>query len=195
MKSLIVIPSRYESTRFPGKSLALIAGKSMISRVWEVACAVCHASEVYVATDDQRIFDHVVSFGGQAVLTPKTCKNGTERVYATLQLLHDTPDVVINFQGDAPLTPPWVIEELLIAMYDNPEVGIATLAIHMDSLHNICQYETLRRLNVSGTYVVFDKNYNALYFSKAFSYFLKHHLQKHFFSNKLFLYKYQLYLS
>lgn len=172
MKTTIIIPARYGSTRFPGKPLHAICGVSMIERVWRLAKAVEGVHSVVVATDDDRIQKHVEAFGGTAVMTPEDCANGTERVYAAAQSLEESPDILINLQGDAPLTPPWVIQPVVDAFKDK-DVQVATPAVQLD-------YTTTDKINaakqageVGGTTVVTDKNNQALYFSKAVLPFLR----------------------
>jgi len=156
MKATIIIPARYGSTRFPGKPLAKINGKEMLHRVWLIAKTVKGVDDVYVATDDERIFQQVERFGGKAVMTNPECANGTARTLDALEKLKIKPDVAINLQGDAVLTPPWVISELIEAMSGDKEIKIATPAIKLN-----------KGQQVGGTMVVFDQNKNALYFSKA----------------------------
>src|ERR1700731_4550952 len=103
MKAVIVIPARWASTRFPGKPLAMIAGVSLIQRVYDRAKHARRAQDVFVATDDQRIADHVKSFGGKAVLPKGEFQSGTDRIAASLNLLGGEFDQVINVQGDEPL--------------------------------------------------------------------------------------------
>jgi 3-deoxy-manno-octulosonate cytidylyltransferase (CMP-KDO synthetase) len=166
VKTVIVIPARYQSSRFPGKPLALIHGVSMIERVYRLASKVPDAA-VYVATDDGRIREAVERFGGRAIMTDPGCRNGTERVYAAAQTLTERPSIIINLQGDSPLTPPWILEALIGEMRRDSTIGLATPAVRVTRE----QYEAL--LNrpkddaTSGTLVVFDKNHRALYFSKA----------------------------
>ena len=117
-KSLVVIPARYQSSRFPGKPLQEISGKIMLERVWNIACQAVTPAQVYIATDDKRIVDAAKEFGAQAIMTPADCHNGSERVEAAVGALEIKPDIVVNFQGDAVLTPPWVIQDLLSAMGD-----------------------------------------------------------------------------
>src|ERR1700744_6276202 len=105
MKILGIIPARYASTRFPGKPLVDIGGKSMIQRVYEQAKKCTALSEVVVATDDDRIFSHVQAFGGVAVMTADTHQSGTDRC-AEVALLHPEYDVIINIQGDEPFIDP-----------------------------------------------------------------------------------------
>ncbi|RWM24717.1 3-deoxy-manno-octulosonate cytidylyltransferase [Mesorhizobium sp.] len=163
----IIIPARYGSSRFVGKPLAMIAGRTMINRVWSLARAVSDVDEVCIATDDERIAEHVRSFGGCVVTTPKECTNGTERVLIAAQMLSTTPAVVVNLQGDAVLTPPWVIAALIDEMRRDPTVEIATAAVRMDKR----SYDALRTAKghgeVGGTTVTFDRRWNALYFSKS----------------------------
>jgi len=120
-----IIPSRFASTRFPAKPLIDIAGKSMIQRVFEQASKAGSLSDVIVATDDQRIFDHVVSFGGKVVMTSTNHQSGTDRCAEVLNSLSNA-DVIINIQGDEPFIEPEQINQLS-ACFDNPETQIATL--------------------------------------------------------------------
>src|SRR3978361_1453173 len=117
MKTLGIIPARYASTRFPGKPLVDIAGKSMIQRVYEQARKCSQLSEVVVATDDARIFDHVVAFGGGAVMTSPDHQSGTDRC-AEVALKHPDYDVVINIQGDEPYIDPEQITKLISCFSD-----------------------------------------------------------------------------
>ncbi len=122
-KSVAVIPARWASTRFPGKPLALLAGKPMILHVWERVREVPGLSRTLVATDDARIADVVRGFGGEVVLTGE-CRTGTDRVFQAVQGLD--ADVVLNVQGDEPLIDPRCLEVLLVA-FDDPTVQFATL--------------------------------------------------------------------
>src|SRR5471030_3182378 len=124
MKILGIIPARYASTRFPGKPLVDIAGKSMIRRVYERAKKCVHLSEVIVATDDDRIFDHVTGFGGVAVMTSSDHQSGTDRC-AEVALKHPQYDVIINIQGDEPFIDPEQITKLATC-FTNPGTQIAT---------------------------------------------------------------------
>jgi 3-deoxy-manno-octulosonate cytidylyltransferase (CMP-KDO synthetase) len=167
MKSVIVIPSRYGSTRFPGKPGALIRGKTLLERVWRIAKAVPEADEVIVATDDERIASLARTFGASVVMTSSSCENGTERVHEVVRSMKDPPEIVVNLQGDAVLTPPAIISRLIPSLEQDHECGIATPAVKLGA-H---EFDELRRTKqqreVSGTFVVFDKNSRALYFSKA----------------------------
>lgn len=106
MAAAIVIPARYASTRFAGKPLHKIAGRSLLERVWRIAKAVRGASRVVIATEDERIKTHAASFGAEAVMTPESCGNGTERVSAALKTAKIIEDIILNLQGDALLTRP-----------------------------------------------------------------------------------------
>ena len=126
-----IIPSRYASTRFPGKPLVDIAGKSMIQRVYEQASKASSLSDVIVATDDQRIFNHVQSFGGKVVLTSDKHQSGTDRCAEVISKLEGV-DVVINIQGDEPFIEPEQIDQLA-ACFDNPKTKIATLTKKLET--------------------------------------------------------------
>lgn len=171
MRALIVIPARYASVRYPGKPLVSLrdgtgAAKSLIQRTHEAACAVRGPEDVVIATDDPRIHDHAKTFGARVVMTSPTCRNGTERCAEVLAQLADPPDVVVNFQGDAPLTPPWFVEHLLDAMQADGAVQMATpvLPCDADMLQNLL--DDRRNGRVGATTAVFDHAMNALYFSK-----------------------------
>ncbi|MCA3264682.1 MAG: 3-deoxy-manno-octulosonate cytidylyltransferase [Azospirillum sp.] len=173
MNAIAVIPARYASTRFPGKPLVQVAGVAMLQRVWAIARAAQGVARAVVATDDARIFDFVRGFGGEAVMTPESCRNGTERTHAAVEALGLRDAAVINLQGDAVLTPPWVIGALAAAMARDPDVRVATLATRMapDAI------ERLRRQKAGGqaggTTVTFDRFGDAMYFSKAIIPFVK----------------------
>ncbi len=172
-KTVIIIPARYASSRLPGKPLQKISGIPMIERVWAIASAVKDISDVFIATDDQRIIDAVSTFGGHSILTSEKCKNGTERALEAAESLSEKPDIIINLQGDAPLTPPWVIQELVSHMRSNPETQIATPAVKLTE----AVYNKLRLSKesgeVSGSTVVFDSDKNALYVSKSIVPFIR----------------------
>ena len=167
MNIVAVIPARFGSTRFPGKPLADVAGRSLIRRVYDIASAAEGVTQVLVATDDDRIQEHVESFGGTAVMTPESCRNGTERVHAAIQGLEQRPDAVINLQGDAVLTPPWVLEAVAAEMRAHPELPMVTPAARLDESSLALLMEAKSAGEVGGTTVVFNKAGDALYFSKA----------------------------
>jgi 3-deoxy-manno-octulosonate cytidylyltransferase (CMP-KDO synthetase) len=167
METIIVIPARYGSSRFPGKPLAAIMGRTLLERVWRIGKGVPGVSEVVVATDDSRIRSHVESFGGRAVMTSQGCRNGSERVYEAVSNLGASAKVIINLQGDAVLMPPWVIGALIEEMRGDSAVKIATPAVRL----NREQYKSMTAMKgagiVSGTTVTFAKSGDALYFSKG----------------------------
>ncbi|HEY9760774.1 MAG TPA: 3-deoxy-manno-octulosonate cytidylyltransferase [Oculatellaceae cyanobacterium] len=166
MNSAIVIPARYGSSRFPGKPLANIRGKSMLERTWTIAKSA-GADEVFITTDDDRIEIAAAEFGAKVIRTRPECANGTERVFESLQVLGIEPQIVLNFQGDAVLTPSWVLSDLLAAMRADSSVQMATPATKL----TFEKFDDIRKQKlagiVGGTLVVFDKNKNALYFSKS----------------------------
>ena len=158
----VIIPARYASTRFPGKPLALLAGKPMIQHVCEKAAA-SKAGIVAVATDDRRIADAVTAFGGTAVMTSPDHPSGTDRIAEALGKLGGNFDLVINVQGDEPLIPTSVIDELIDVMRADPALPMATVAVPGNR-------ETMTENNVK---VVFGSDGNALYFSRSMIPFLR----------------------
>ena len=166
----IVIPARYASTRFPGKPLAPLRGaggavRTLIERSWRAACAVEGSVGVFVATDDQRIADHVRGFGGQVVMTSPECRNGTERCADALAALPGV-DIVVNLQGDAPLTPAHLIPDLVAALAARPDAAMATAALRTtpSTYRHLAQDAAQGR--VGGTCAVVAGDGRALYFSK-----------------------------
>jgi len=155
MKAVIVIPARWASTRFPGKPLAMIAGVSLIQRVYERAALSRLASAVYVATDDARIAAHVESFGGRVLQPEGDFQSGTDRIAAAVRSL-DAYDAVINVQGDEPLIDPAVIDQLIDALSD---CEMATLACPLLSDDELAARDVVK--------VVTDLSGFALYFSRA----------------------------
>jgi len=155
-----IIPARYESSRFPGKPLATIGNKTMIQRVYEQTLQALDL--VYVATDDRRILDAVVSFGGKAVLTSADHKSGTDRCAEAASLipaeLGYSPDIIINIQGDEPFIKPEQIS-LLISCFNDRAVEIATLARKARPGEDI--------FNPNHPKVILDSKNNAIYFSRA----------------------------
>jgi 3-deoxy-manno-octulosonate cytidylyltransferase (CMP-KDO synthetase) len=167
MSAAIIIPARYGSSRFAGKPMYKIAGRSLLERVWRIARAVRGASRVVIATEDERIIAHAATFGAEAVITPQTCENGTERVYAALESAKINEDILFNLQGDALLTPPWVLEAMIDEMERTPEIEMVTPAVRLE-VHALEAFRQHKLTTpASGTTVVFDFERNALYFSKA----------------------------
>ena len=155
MKFLGIIPARYDSTRFPGKPLVIIKGKSMIHRVYEQASKSKSLSKVIVATDDERIFSHVKKIGGEVMMTSSKHRCGTDRCAEVSKKIKS--DVVINIQGDEPFINPKQID-LVAKCFANKNVRIATLAKKCDDESELKSANTIK--------VVFDKNKKAIYFSR-----------------------------
>ncbi len=171
MPVLVVIPARYASTRYPGKPLVALTGaggasKSLIQRSWEAASAVNGVDRVVVATDDDRIRDAAHGFGAEVVMTSQTCANGTERCAEAFENLGGGYDIVVNLQGDAPLTPHWFVEDLVKGLQNDPmaEVGTPVLRCDGRALNGLLDDRKAGR--VGGTTAVFTKDRHALYFSK-----------------------------
>ncbi len=153
MKSIGIIPARYASTRFPGKPLIDLLGKSMIRRVYEQCKKSKLLDSVIVATDDQRIFDHVIAFGGEVRMTSTQHNTGTSRCAEIASQFVDA-QIIVNIQGDEPTIHPEQIDELLEISGN----GIATQAKKIERSENLFDPNVAK--------VVFDKNQNALYFSR-----------------------------
>ncbi len=164
---VVVIPARYKSQRFAGKPLAVLRGatgveKSLIQRSWEAGCAVPEAKRVIIATDDARIFNHAKSFGAEVMMTASNAANGTERCAEVTAKLDDA-ELIVNLQGDAPLTPPEFVSAVIAAMAGEE---MATPVLR-------CDAKTLKRHRddraagrIGGTTAVFNAAGRALYFSK-----------------------------
>ena len=156
MKILGIIPARYASTRFPGKPLALIKGKTMIRRVYEQALR-SNLDAVVVATDDVRIADEVMSFGGRYVMTDPNHRSGTDRCREALDLMEEKFDAVVNIQGDEPFINPLQIN-MLCDLMQKDNTCLASLAKRIDSADELFSPNTVK--------VVMNANGNALYFSR-----------------------------
>lgn len=161
MNVTLLIPARYGSSRFPGKPLAPINGKPMIQHVYERAALAKGITAIYVATDDERIKAAVESFGGQVVMTDENAASGTDRIEdAITQLGLKDDDLVINLQGDQPLIDPITIEQIVSLFERHPgEFDMATLGVEITN-----ESELNDPMHVK---MVFDNDYNALYFSRA----------------------------
>lgn len=160
MRVVVIIPSRYGSTRFDGKPLAKIAGKPMIQWVYERAMAADSVENVHVATDDERIRRAVEGFGGQVIMTAAKCRSGTDRVAEAAEALGlADADVVINIQGDQPLVDPRCLDALVKPFFDDPDVRMSTLAYAIVDEREITDPKDVK--------VVFDRRGDALYFSRA----------------------------
>ena len=162
----IIIPARYQSSRYPGKPLVVVNGKTMIERVYEIARKVKNISSVYVATDDDRIASHAQGFGAKVLMTSEACRNGTERVAEAAGALEDEAELYINLQGDAPLTPPHFIDAMIDVMARETQFAMATPAVRCDEQTLRHFQDDRRNGRVGGTTVVTDSHGRALYFSK-----------------------------
>ena len=156
MKFIAVIPARYASTRFPGKPLAVLGGKTVIQRVYEQAVSVL--PEAYVATDDERIFQAVEAFGGRAVMTRADHKSGTDRIEEAVEKIATGADVIINIQGDEPFIQPSQIETLM-QLFDDPATQIGTLGKRFETIDAV--------RNPNSPKIVTDNRGFALYFSRS----------------------------
>lgn len=171
MSVLIVIPARYASTRYPGKPLVELRGaggeaKSLIRRSWDAAMSVNGVDRVVVATDDDRIREACEAFGAEVVMTSEDCQNGTERCAEAFTALGGGFDVVVNLQGDAPLTPAWFVEDLVAGLRADPVAEVATPVLRTEGAALNGLLADRRAGRVGGTTAVFGANHNALYFSK-----------------------------
>lgn len=172
MTVALFVPARYASSRFPGKPLAPLRGaggdaRSLIRRSWDAASAVRGVDHVAVATDDDRIADHARAFGAEVAMTAAAARNGTERCAEAATQLSARPDIVVNLQGDAPLTPPWFVEDLIAALRAAPpDVAMATPVLRCDA-DALAGFQADRAAGrVGGTTAVMRPDRRALYFSK-----------------------------
>ena len=156
MTFMAIIPARYASTRFPGKPLAVLGGKTVIQRVYEQVSSIL--DEVYVATDDKRIYDCVTGFGGRAVMTREDHKSGTDRIEEAVEKIQSSADVVINVQGDEPFIQPSQIKTLM-ELFDTLDTQIGTLGKPFESIEAI--------ENPNSPKIVTDNRGFALYFSRS----------------------------
>ena len=154
-KVIAIIPARYQSSNFPGKPLALILGKPMIQWVYERISMAKSIDEVYVATDDQRIYDAVKEFSGRVIMTGE-CECGSARVFQASEFL--AADIILNVQGDEPMIKPEMIDELISA-FDDPDIDMATLK------KEISDDADIKNPNIAK--VVTDINHNAIFFSRS----------------------------
>lgn len=156
MKFIGIIPARYASTRFPGKPLAMLGGKTVIQRVYEQVTGVL--GEAWVATDDERIRQAVEAFGGRAVMTRTDHKSGTDRIEEAATTIGTDADVIINVQGDEPFIQRSQLETVK-ALFDDPQVQIGTLGKPFESIEAV--------ENPNSPKIVTDINGYALYFSRS----------------------------
>lgn len=179
-RAAIIIPARYGSTRYPGKPLVSLTGangtqRTLIEHSWRAANRVPGVDFVVVATDDMRIAEEVRRFGGTAIMTAESCANGTERCAAAIAQMDDPPAIIVNFQGDAPLMPAYVVSRLIEHLRNDAATAVATPALRCTpSLYRHLS-EDERAGRVGGTTVVCDAWSRALYFSKRILPFLPEH--------------------
>ncbi|MDO5621736.1 MAG: manno-octulosonate cytidylyltransferase [Paracoccus sp. (in: a-proteobacteria)] len=171
MQTVIVIPARYASSRYPGKPLVELRGasgqaRSLIRRSWDAAQAVPGIDRVIVATDDDRIADHARGFGAEVAMTSPDARNGTERVAEAVANLGLTPEIVVNLQGDAPLTPAWFISDLIAGLRADPAADIATPVLQCTGQMRADLLADRAAGRVGGTTAVFGHDGQGLYFSK-----------------------------
>lgn len=171
MKTVILIPARYASTRYPGKQLVEVTQpdgrcKSLIRMSWDAANRVTGVAEVHVVTDDERIRTTAQGFGASVIMTSPECENGTARCAEALSSGQLEADLVVNLQGDAPLTPPWFVEDLIAAMVEDQEAKVATPVLRCDAQTYRHFIEDRKAGRVGGTTTIFDTRGHALYFSK-----------------------------
>ncbi|WP_424985454.1 3-deoxy-manno-octulosonate cytidylyltransferase [Microbulbifer sp. S227A] len=171
MGVLVAIPARYASSRYPGKPLVGLTGASgtsrtLIERSWRAAQAVSGVDRVVVATDDDRIRAACEGFGAEVVMTSSDCVNGTERCADAHAALGGGYEIVVNLQGDAPLTPHWFIEDLIRGLRAAPDAGVATPVLRCDGAALNGFLADRRAGRVGGTTAVFSADKSAMYFSK-----------------------------
>lgn len=152
-----IIPARFASSRFPGKPLVDILGKTMIERVYHQASQASSLHRVVVATDDTRIFDHVTAFGGEVVMTSPHHASGTDRCAEVAALLLDKVDIIVNIQGDEPFIAPSQIDAL-VGLFSNPNCEIGTLVKRISNAEDLHSDTVIK--------VVRDLHNKALYFSR-----------------------------
>ena len=179
MKSLIVIPARYGSSRFPGKPLAELAGKAILQRVWDIAASICAERKdcsAIVATEpptapgegSAKIIEYCQQHSIPVMITPESCRSGSDRVWAVASAMPEAerPDVLLNLQGDNPLCPPQFISALLDAFEEHPETQVATPCVQLSWEALDLLREAKKASPFSGTTAIIGADGNALWFSK-----------------------------
>lgn len=155
-KIAIIIPARYDSTRFPGKVLADVLGKPMIRRVYERAAQSRYASDVFVATDDERVKKEVLGFGGRVIMTSSGCKTGTDRIAEAAQKID--ADIIVNVQGDEPVIDPKSIDKAIEPMLKDEQIMITNAIVRISDKEEIADANNVK--------AVVDKGMNIMYFSR-----------------------------
>lgn len=154
-----ILPARWGSSRFPGKPLALICGKSLIQRAYENLSCSQTLDHIAVATDDSRIMDHVLEFGGNCIMTSSCCSNGTERVGEAIKKAFPSAEIIVNVQGDEPCLSYTVVDCLVNRLLSSPHIHIVTPVTITEDPHEIYTNQKVK--------CVFDKHGRALYFSRS----------------------------
>lgn len=182
-----IIPARYKSTRLPGKPLLVISGKPMIQLVYEHSCKSKYINKVFVATDDKRIYDCVNEFGGNALMTSKEHKSGTDRICEVIKKIK--ADIIVNIQGDEPFINPKNIDKAIEPLIKDKKINVSTLAIKIKNKIEIDDPNKVK--------VVFDKNGFALFFSRSVIPFSRDNIKTDYYKHiglyvyrKEFLFKY-----
>jgi 3-deoxy-manno-octulosonate cytidylyltransferase (CMP-KDO synthetase) len=168
--TIAIIPARYKSSRFPAKPLAHILGKTLIQRTYENVAQHNLLKDIYVATDHEQIYEHVLSFGGKCIMTSEKCKNGTERILEATQKIADLNDetIIVNIQGDHPCISYNTLKNVVYILKNDKDAYVATAA----SLISIKEAQ-----NFNIVKCVFDKEQNGLYFSRSCIPFVKNNTQ------------------
>ncbi|RFP90833.1 3-deoxy-manno-octulosonate cytidylyltransferase [Rhodobacteraceae bacterium 63075] len=171
MKTIVLIPARYASTRYPGKPLVPLrhkdgSEKSLIQMSFEAASQISGVDDVFVVTDDDRIRSAALGFGASVIMTSPERENGTARCAEAVANARIEADLIVNFQGDAPLTPPWFVEDLIAAMAEDKSAQMATPVLQCDPKTYAMFKEDRTAGRVGGTTAVFGEGGRALYFSK-----------------------------
>ena len=171
MKTTIIIPARFESSRFPGKPLAPLKlknghSKPLIQLSWEAANRTKGINNIFIATDNLKIKEIAEKFGANVIMTSPDCENGTARCAEAVRLLGIKDELIVNFQGDAPLTPNKFVENLIERMETDKSIQVSTPVLRCDSKHYKQFINDRKNDRVGATTAVFDNNSDALYFSK-----------------------------
>lgn len=171
MKTVVLIPARYASTRYTGKPLAELrqkdgSKKTLIQMSFEAASQIEGVSDVYVVTDNDLIRRAALGFGAPVIMTSPERENGTARCAEAVKVAKIEADLIVNFQGDAPLTPPWFVEDLITAMAEDASAQMATPVLQCDAKTYAMFKEDRAAGRVGGTTAIFGAGNKAIYFSK-----------------------------
>ena len=181
-KIIAIIPARLQSSRFPEKSLSLIAGKSLIQRTYDSALKCTLLEDIYIATDSEKIFSHVHGFGGKALMTSPTCKNGTERIIEAIDKYNLQGDIIVNIQGDNPCISKETIDKTIQSLQVDPKAQTSTACALIKNSEELFSPHIVK--------CIFDQDFRALYFSRSPLPFSKN-LDKTFFYHHIGIYAYR----